>query len=182
MHHGAHSADGSTLAIHGTRIAALEKQINDLSATIQGAVTSINAKFDERSKAPWSLIIAGISVLFTVLVYFSNANISPLANDVKRLETAHTKLMDEVVPYRFHTIKWASVEDQIKSVEKVMESNRLDLQRQTTANTERLNGLSSPRDFVAEASQRIMELERQLSVTRSEMAKILGALPVPRAP
>jgi len=198
----------ATVAILKTEVSGIKQTVADLGATVTQAIGNLTAKVDQKGQINWSVLGMIFSFIVSGLIYFSNANLRPLENDVRRLDTQmakntdnadvrvekmilasearmekqlsvlierHKKVEDELVPFKFHQIQWASYEAQIKTVQQLLDFHRNDLQRQATANTDRLNALdaNSAKNAAADSQERIRQLETQLGALRAEIAKLL---------
>ncbi|GLK81433.1 hypothetical protein [Methylopila turkensis] len=85
--------DDAKLAALEQRVYGLERGVHDLNQLFTGRIgevsaqlTSLSAKFDDRSRTPWGTIVSGMGVVFALLVAGCELARAPIVDAIARLE------------------------------------------------------------------------------------------------
>lgn len=87
-----------------TRLNELSNSVNGSLNDIRNSINSLASKFEDRGRAPWTLLIAGGGFFMTVFAVVGGLAYAPINAGLSRTELAIDKLADVAVGQReFHT-------------------------------------------------------------------------------
>lgn len=162
-------------------LGSLEKKIDAtyiaLSNKVDSAITSINAKLDERSRIQWPAWAVAVSVVIAVgtLVYWpikdqindlhvgQERNITTLRDMQKDSYQHLVDLQKSVVPRGEHEEKWRSFDAQHADLKAAVATGDLSLQRQIDDLNRRMADTYNARDALLYDRQRIDALSVEIN-------------------